>query len=111
METEWATEDQVGVVDGRWSGPDSAGRPDPTAVEERQVAVHPGPPAHGGPEGPEALVEVVDRLLDDVERALSRLDDGTYGRCGACGADIEDSRLAEEPTTQTCAACASPEGD
>ncbi len=117
METEWATDDQMGVVDGGWSGPDAAGRPDPTAVEERRVAVHFGPPAHGepegpeGPEGPEALVDAVDRLLDEVERALSRLDDGTYGRCGACGAAIEVSRLAEEPMTQSCGACASREGD
>jgi RNA polymerase-binding transcription factor DksA len=70
--------------------------------------VQPGPPA---PDGPEALVDVVDRLLDEVERALSRLDDGTYGRCEACEAAIEDSRLAEAPMTQTCAACAPPEGD
>ena len=111
METEWATDDQVGVVDGVWSGPDAAGRPDPTAVEERRVAVHFGPPAHGEPEGPEALVDAVDRLLDEVERALSGLDDGTYGRCGACEAAIEDSRLAEEPMTQACASCASREGD
>ena len=45
-----------------------------------------------------------------MEEALSRLDDGTYGRCGTCGGVIEDGRLAELPMTQSCASCASPTG-
>jgi RNA polymerase-binding transcription factor DksA len=63
------------------------------------------PPA--GPEGatPETSIDRVDRLLDDVELALTRLDDGTYGQCVTCGAAIEDARLAAEPTIRTCAAC------
>jgi hypothetical protein len=55
---------------------------------------------------PEASIEDVDTLLDEVERALSRLDDGTYGRCVTCGAHIADARLADEPTVLTCGQCA-----
>ena len=50
-------------------------------------------------------VDAVDRLLDEVERALARLDDGTYGRCEACGEPIADDRLAEHPIVPTCARC------
>src|SRR5919106_3137749 len=31
--------------------------------------------------------------LDDVERALVKLEDGTYGTCDACGAAISAERL------------------
>lgn len=50
-------------------------------------------------------VDAVDRLLDEVERALARLDDGTYGRCEACGEPIADDRLSEHPIASTCARC------
>jgi len=47
----------------------------------------------------------VDGLLDEVERALARLDDGTYGRCETCGEPIGDERLAELPVVRSCAVC------
>ena len=62
------------------------------------------------PQPPEDSIDAVDRLLDEVEGALSRLDDGTYGVCGTCGGPIEDARLAASPTTQTCSNCLVPEG-
>jgi DnaK suppressor protein len=53
-------------------------------------------------------IDEVDRLLDEVEGALSRLDDGTYGTCAACGGPIDDTFLAAMPTARTCEACTSP---
>jgi len=50
-------------------------------------------------------VDAVDGLLDEVELALARLDDGTYGRCEECGAPIDDARLAELPIVRTCGRC------
>lgn len=41
--------------------------------------------------------------LDGVERALQRLDDGSYGTCQACGAEIPDEGLAAEPIARFCA--------
>jgi DnaK suppressor protein len=41
--------------------------------------------------------------LADVDRALERLDDGTYGTCEACGAPLGDDVLAEAPAARTCA--------
>jgi RNA polymerase-binding transcription factor DksA len=45
----------------------------------------------------------VERELTDVEGALARLDEGTYGTCIVCGAAIADERLAEAPAATRCA--------
>jgi RNA polymerase-binding transcription factor DksA len=49
-----------------------------------------------------SILEQVEAELDDVERALSRLDDGSYGTCEACHQAIADERLAAEPATRFC---------
>lgn len=41
--------------------------------------------------------------LADVDAALGRLDDGTYGRCEVCGGPIDDARLSALPATRACA--------
>ncbi len=53
----------------------------------------------------EALIDEVDRLLDQVDGALARLDDGSYGTCTSCGGSIADGDLARSPTSQICSAC------
>jgi Prokaryotic dksA/traR C4-type zinc finger len=55
-----------------------------------------------------ADVDSVEALLDQVEVALARLDDGSYGRCESCGTIIADDRLTETPTARTCAGCSLP---
>jgi RNA polymerase-binding transcription factor DksA len=42
--------------------------------------------------------------LDDVERALSKLDDGTYGACEVCGEPIAEARLDAKPAARFCIA-------
>lgn len=49
----------------------------------------------------DALAGVEDELAD-VEVALTRLDDGTYGRCETCGQALPDERLAVSPATRRC---------
>ena len=44
--------------------------------------------------------------LQDVERALGKLDDGTYGTCDACGGAIARERLEAIPWATRCVACA-----
>lgn len=41
--------------------------------------------------------------VEAVERALERLDQGTYGSCEVCGAPIDAGRQAAEPAARTCA--------
>ena len=43
-----------------------------------------------------------ERVLDEVDQALARLDAGTYGACEACGQPIDDDRLAADPLVRTC---------
>jgi DnaK suppressor protein len=45
--------------------------------------------------------------LQDVERALAKLDDGTYGTCDSCGGAIEPARLEAIPWATRCVGCAS----
>src|SRR4051812_40347694 len=44
--------------------------------------------------------------LERTERALAKLDEGTYGRCDACGEPIAPKRLQAMPDVVLCIACA-----
>lgn len=44
--------------------------------------------------------------LARTERALAKLDDGTYGTCDACGEPIAPARLGAMPDSVLCVACA-----
>src|SRR6202165_3560643 len=48
------------------------------------------------------ILEHIDAELADVEHALQRLDDGTYGTCEACGRPIGDERLEAMPAARFC---------
>ena len=54
-------------------------------------------------EGQGALVE---REIASVKRALARIEDGTYGECVRCGADIAPARLDARPEAALCIDCA-----
>ncbi|MEE2753633.1 MAG: TraR/DksA C4-type zinc finger protein [Candidatus Latescibacterota bacterium] len=43
--------------------------------------------------------------LEQLEEAVSRLDDGTYGTCRVCDTDIPKARLEAVPTTKICVSC------
>jgi len=46
--------------------------------------------------------------LRDVERALWRMEEGTYGRCVDCGTTLPLERLEILPQTARCLACQRP---
>jgi RNA polymerase-binding protein DksA len=50
----------------------------------------------------EGLEEDATRQLREVEEALVRLDDGTYGTCAVCGKPIGEERLEAVPSTTLC---------
>ncbi|CAN5629938.1 TraR/DksA C4-type zinc finger protein [soil metagenome] len=52
------------------------------------------------------LVADARRQLAEVEAALVRLDDGSYGRCEVCGSSVAPERLAARPVARTCVDCA-----
>jgi DnaK suppressor protein len=44
--------------------------------------------------------------VERIDRALAKLDEGTYGICDSCGSDILPARLQVAPESSTCIACA-----
>jgi RNA polymerase-binding protein DksA len=57
--------------------------------------------------------EVVDAIGDEtrtaiaaIKKALTRIEDGSYGECASCGADINPERLAVMPEATHCIKCA-----
>lgn len=50
----------------------------------------------------EGLEENAERLLQEIEGALGRIADGTYGICTACGRQIDADRLEAVPWATLC---------
>ena len=44
-------------------------------------------------------------MLDQIERALAKIDDGTYGVCESCGNAIGKGRLQAFPRATLCVSC------
>ncbi|WP_100330700.1 TraR/DksA C4-type zinc finger protein [Bacillus xiapuensis] len=49
-----------------------------------------------------ALNEHEERALDDINKALEAIKNGTYGECAICGKDIAPERLKAVPSTLYC---------
>lgn len=49
-----------------------------------------------------SILEQVEAELADVEHALRRLDEGTYGTCEVCGKVIPEERLEAMPAARLC---------
>ena len=50
------------------------------------------------------LVEELEARHTDVEEALEKMENGTYGTCEECGEDIPLDRLEANPAARTCIA-------
>jgi RNA polymerase-binding transcription factor DksA len=53
------------------------------------------------------LVEYKEDILEQIEGALQRMEDGVYGLCESCGAMIPQVRLNAIPYAIRCVKCAS----
>lgn len=51
------------------------------------------------------LARQVDDKLRDIDIALQRLSEGTYGTCETCGKPINPARLEALPTARQCIDC------
>ena len=49
-----------------------------------------------------SILEQVEAELADVEHALRRLEDGTYGTCEVCAKPIPEERLEAMPAARLC---------
>lgn len=46
-----------------------------------------------------------EKYLQQIDAALERIEDGTYGICRVCGKEIDEARLRAVPTTTICISC------
>jgi RNA polymerase-binding transcription factor len=51
------------------------------------------------------LLAAARQQLEEIEAALARVDDGSYGVCGGCGEPIVPERLGILPAARYCVAC------
>ena len=92
-----------GAAQAATGGPDDGGEGGATS----ELSTYDQHPADVGTEtfqreADESIVESIKAELDEVDAALRRLDDGTYGTCQACGRPIGDDRLEALPWTRFC---------
>ncbi|HUC14649.1 MAG TPA: hypothetical protein VMS00_09385 [Acidimicrobiales bacterium] len=59
-----------------------------------------GEPGRYGP-----VLAKVREELDEVEEAMKRVEDGSYGRCEACGGTLSTQELDASPLARRCRAC------
>lgn len=60
-------------------------------------------------EGPsQSAIDLIDHVLDEVDRSLGRIDKGRYGRCETCNELIDDDLLASHPMVRNCGTCPPP---
>ena len=55
----------------------------------------------------DALIQPLKETLVEIDDALNRIADGTYGLCTKCGKEIPLERLEAVPRTKYCTPCAS----
>lgn len=53
-----------------------------------------------------SLEENSEQILGEIDAALKRVDDGTYGTCTNCGREIAEERLEARPWASLCIDCA-----
>jgi hypothetical protein len=47
----------------------------------------------------------LERMVENIDRALARIDDGTHGACLACGMAIPIATRRAEPVASQCQVC------
>ena len=52
-----------------------------------------------------ATARSIARSIADIDRALEKVDEGTYGKCDGCGGVIPVERLEAMPASARCVVC------
>lgn len=74
---------------------------------DREADVLDGGAGHSAASVFGALAECELRELVEIDAALAKLNDGSYGKCAACARPIDTARLRALPETPHCLRCAS----
>ena len=54
-----------------------------------------------------SLLEMRNKMRQQIDEALAKLEEGTYGRCADCKVEISEKRLRTVPFARRCVACQS----
>jgi RNA polymerase-binding transcription factor DksA len=71
-------------------------------MDESGIATAPTGPIPAGPDEGIARLTAIESELAQIEGALTRLDDGTYGLCAVCGCGLWGDRLDQDPLVTLC---------
>ncbi|MEO0441205.1 MAG: TraR/DksA C4-type zinc finger protein [Pseudomonadota bacterium] len=85
---------RLGRVEDELSSPHSKGFAEQATEREQDEAL-------SGQE------QVFEKELAQINAAICRIDDGSYGLCTKCGQEIAPRRLEVQPEAPLCMACAS----
>ncbi len=50
--------------------------------------------------------EILTKKLESINKALEKIENGSYGICVKCNSPIEENRLKLDPLTEVCRKCA-----
>jgi RNA polymerase-binding protein DksA len=75
------------------------------ADELSHIPTHPADRDSEGLERDIALEANREQMLEEIDEALSRIDEGSYGRCEDCGCEIPPPRLEVLPFALRCVDC------
>jgi YteA family regulatory protein len=86
---------------------DHYGMREPMSTSLQEFSMYDNHPADIGSEmferEKDLALDSLDReTLKEIDQALSRMEEGTYGICTVCGQDIPEERLEALPQAQTC---------
>jgi len=70
------------------------------------LPIHLADAASDGVEAEAHLIQNEQQILSEVQAALQRIHDGTFGVCQNCQCEIADARLDALPYTAYCVECA-----
>lgn len=56
----------------------------------------------GAPDDATVEIARARTVIDQVEAAIARIEQGTYGKCESCGQDIDEAVLDVDPLARSC---------
>ncbi len=56
----------------------------------------------GAPDDAAVEIARARTVIEQVEAAIARIEQGTYGKCESCGQDIDEAVLDVDPLARSC---------
>lgn len=53
----------------------------------------------------ESTLSTLEEEMEQIDRAVNKIEEGTYGKCSNCGKPIEEKRLEFNPSATYCSQC------